>query len=92
MTTDSPFRLTVEDVFSIRGRGTVAIGTIESGSIRLGATVQFTHNGASQQARVTGLEALHKIISQAGTGETVGILLAGIEPKDIQRGDVLTGS
>ncbi len=92
MSIDPLFRMTVQDAFAIRGRGTVVTGTIEAGSIHLGDTVSYRREGVFKQAKVSGLEALRKIIPEAQEGDTVGILLAGVEPKEIQRGDVLVGS
>jgi elongation factor Tu len=92
MTTDPLFRLTIQDVFSIRGRGTVVTGTIESGSIRPGDTVSYRRQGAFKPVVVDGIEMYRKQISQAGKGQTVGLLLRSVEPGELQRGDVLLGS
>ena len=92
MTTDPLFRMTIQDVFSIRGRGTVAIGTVESGSIRLYDVVCYRDKGILKQAVVTGIEAFRKQLSQAEAGQTVGLLLRAVERGQIQVGDVLSGS
>ena len=92
MPTDPLFRLTVEDVFAIRGRGTVVTGTIESGTLHTGDVVFFEKNGAFKNAQVKGIESFHKVLSEAGTADNVGVLLGDLGPKDIQKGDVLTGS
>jgi translation elongation factor EF-Tu-like GTPase len=82
------FRLTVEDVFAIKNRGVVATGRVESGTLRVGETVQI--DGALQ-ARVDGIEAFRKSIDQANVGDNIGVLFRGLEKSDLRRGSVLTG-
>lgn len=88
----SGFRLTVEDVFDITGRGTVVTGRVESGTITKGATVRQTRpDGSSRDVTVTGIEMFRKIVDTASAGDTVGLLLHRLRRGDIARGDVLTG-
>ena len=92
MTTDPLFRLTIQDVFSLRGRGSVVTGKIESGSIHPGDTVSYHREGVFKQVVVDGIDMYRKQISQAGKGQTVGLLLSQIGSGELQRGDVLLGS
>ncbi|MEW5812131.1 MAG: EF-Tu/IF-2/RF-3 family GTPase [Actinomycetota bacterium] len=80
-------RMTVEDVFAIRNRGVVATGRIDSGAVRVGDTVQI--NG-ERSATVGGIEMFPKKATEAWAGDTVGILLTGIDKADVKAGDVLT--
>ena len=89
MTTDPFFRMTVEDVFSIKGRGTVVTGKIEAGTLRVGDEVAINGKNGEKRTVVTGIEAFRKTLSQANAGDTVGILLRDIMKQDVQRGDVL---
>nr|YP_010933214.1 translational elongation factor Tu [Nitella hyalina]APP89446.1 elongation factor Tu [Nitella hyalina]WKT08434.1 translational elongation factor Tu [Nitella hyalina] len=87
---DKPFLMPVEDVFSIQGRGTVATGRIERGVIKLGDSVELV--GLKEETRntvVTGLEMFRRLLEQSFAGENIGILLRGIEKKDIERGMVI---
>jgi len=87
---DKPFLLAVEDVFSIKGRGTVATGRIERGKVKVGETVDIV--GLSTEVRkttVTGVEAFNKTLDEGIAGDNVGCLLRGIERTDIERGQVL---
>ena len=92
MSTDSMFRMTVEDVFSIRGRGTVVTGTIEQGSLEAGDVVQLRGQVASRQVVVTAIEKFRRRVKQAGVGERVGLVLADIAKDDVQRGEILAGN
>jgi len=83
------FKMTVEDVFAIRNRGVVATGRVESGTLRVGDTVQI--NGGTE-VEVTAIEKFRKQLDEATAGENVGLLMKGIERKDLDRGDVLTSS
>lgn len=88
--TDSDFHITVEDVFTITGRGTVITGCIESGCINVGDTVKLKRlNGSSKDVTVTGIEMFRKILDSAQAGDNVGLLLHGITKNDISKGDVL---
>jgi elongation factor Tu len=88
--TDQPFLMHVEDVFSIKGRGTVPTGRVERGKIKVGEEVDVV--GLHHEARrvvVTGLEMFHKMLDQAEAGDAIGALLRGVEREDIERGMVL---
>ena len=87
---DKPFLMPVEDVFSITGRGTVATGRVERGTIKVGDTVQIV--GMTDEKRdvvVTGVEMFRKLLDQAIAGDNVGLLLRGVAREDIERGQVL---
>jgi elongation factor Tu len=86
---DKPFLLPVEDVFTITGRGTVATGRIERGVIKVGEEVQVVGFGAEKKTVVTGVEMFRKLLDRGEAGDNVGLLLRGIEKKDIERGMVL---
>jgi elongation factor Tu len=86
---DKPVLLPVEDVFSITGRGTVATGRIERGQIKVGEEVQLVGFGAEKRTVVTGVEMFRKLLDYGQAGDNVGLLLRGIEKKDIERGMVL---
>ena len=87
--TDKPFLMAVEDVFSITGRGTVATGRVERGSVKVGATVELVGLKNTRSTTVTGLEMFQKTLEESVAGDNVGILLRGIQKNDIQRGMVL---
>lgn len=87
--TDLPFLLAVEDVFSITGRGTVATGRVERGTIKVGETVDLVGLRETRNTTVTGVEMFQKILDEAIAGDNVGLLLRGIQKADIQRGMVL---
>ena len=86
---DKSFLMAVEDVFSITGRGTVATGRVERGTVKLGDTVEIVGLKETRQTTVTGLEMFQKTLSESFAGENVGILLRGIQKDDIERGMVL---
>src|SRR5919202_1838564 len=86
---DKPFLLPVEDVFSITGRGTVATGRIERGKIKVGEEVQLVGFGSEKRSVVTGVEMFRKLLDDGQARDNVGLLLRGIEKKDIERGMVL---
>jgi elongation factor Tu len=93
MTADAFFRMTVEDVFFIRGRGTVVTGQIESGTLKVNDEINLSRAGAGNRAVVVvGIEMFRKQTTQAQAGDNVGVLLRGLEKKDVQRGDVLLGA
>lgn len=84
------FRITVQDVFTITGRGTVIVGQITSGSVRVGDTVVLKRlDGSSREVTVTGIEMFRKMLDVAQEGDNVGILLRGLTKADIGKGDVL---
>ncbi|MEN9405838.1 MAG: elongation factor Tu [Bacillota bacterium] len=86
---NKPFLMPVEDVFTITGRGTVATGRVERGTIKVGDEVEIIGLGENQTTTCTGVEMFRKLLDSAEAGDNVGILLRGIERKDIQRGQVL---
>jgi elongation factor Tu len=88
--TEQPFLLSVEDVFSIKGRGTVATGRVERGIVKVGDEVELV--GLHHEPRkvvVTGVEMFHKLLDRAEPGDAVGVLLRGIDREEIERGQVL---
>ncbi|MCB1180427.1 MAG: elongation factor Tu [Chlamydiia bacterium] len=86
---DKPFLMPVEDVFSIPGRGTVATGKVERGVVKLNDKLQIVGLRENRETVATGLEMFNKILDEARAGENVGILLRGVEKKDVERGMVL---
>ena len=87
---DRPFLMPVEDVFGIKGRGTVATGRIERGTIRVGETVELIGMGAPTRSLVvTGVEMFNKTLQEGQAGDNVGLLLRGIERSEVERGQVL---
>ena len=87
--TDKPFLMAVEDVFSITGRGTVATGRVERGSVKIGDTVELVGLAETRSTTVTGLEMFQKTLDESVAGDNVGVLLRGIQKEDIERGMVL---
>ena len=88
--TDKPFLMPVEDVFSITGRGTVATGRVESGTVKVSDEVEIV--GLSDEIRkvvVTGVEMFRKLLDQAQAGDNIGCLLRGVQRNEIERGQVL---
>jgi elongation factor Tu len=86
---DKPFLMPVEDVFSIKGRGTVATGRIETGVVKVGDTVEIIGFNNNTETTVTGVEMFRKMLDQGQAGDNVGLLLRGIKKEDIQRGQVV---
>ncbi len=86
---DKPFLMPVEDVFSIKGRGTVGTGRIERGICKVGDTVEIVGLGETRTTVVTGVEMFQKTLDQGQAGDNVGCLLRGIEKTDLERGQVL---
>ncbi len=86
---DRPFMMPVEDVFSIKGRGTVVTGRVERGSIKVGDNIEIVGLRETRQTTVTGLEMFHKVLDSADAGDNAGALLRGIERDDVTRGMVL---
>lgn len=86
---DKPFLMPVEDVFSIKGRGTVATGRIEQGTIHINDEVEIVGLKDTQKSVVTGIEAFHKTLDQGQAGDNAGLLLRGIEREQIERGQVI---
>jgi len=87
--TEKPFLMPVEDVFSIKGRGTVGTGRIERGQIKVGEEVEIVGLGDTRKTTVTGVEMFNKILDFGQAGDNVGCLLRGVEKKDLERGQVL---
>jgi elongation factor Tu len=86
---DKPFLMPVEDVFSIKGRGTVATGRIERGKIKMGDNVEIVGLGDTKVTVVTGIEQFQKTLDEGIAGDNVGVLLRGVEKEGIERGQVL---
>jgi len=86
---DKPFLMPIEDVFSIKGRGTVATGRIETGVVKINEEVEIVGIRDTRKSVVTGIEAFKKNLDQGQSGDNAGILLRGIERDDIERGQVL---
>ena len=86
---DKPFLMPVEDVFSITGRGTVATGRVERGTIKVGEEVELVGLGETKKTTVTGVEMFRKQLDQGQAGDNVGLLLRGVDKTEIQRGQVL---
>ncbi len=86
---DKPFLMPVEDVFSIKGRGTVATGRIERGQVKVGDQIEIVGLKDTQKTTVTGVEMFNKTLDSGIAGDNVGCLLRGVERKEIERGQVL---
>ncbi len=87
--TDKPFLMPVEDVFSIKGRGTVVTGRIERGMVKVNETVEIIGIKATKSTVVTGVEMFKKQLDEGQAGDNVGLLLRGIEKADVERGQVI---
>jgi len=87
--TDKPFMMSVEDVFSIKGRGTVVTGRIDRGLIKVGEPIEIVGLRETRNSVVTGVEMFHKQLDEGMAGDNVGLLLRGIEREDVERGQVL---
>ena len=86
---DKPFLMAVEDVFSIKGRGTVATGRIERGKVKVNEEIEIVGLGDTRKTVVTGVEMFRKSLDEGQAGDNVGVLLRGIEKDEIERGQVL---
>ena len=86
---DKDFLMAVEDVFLITGRGTVATGRVERGKVKVGDTVEIVGIKPTRETVVTGVEMFRKLLDEAQAGDNIGVLLRGVEKKDIERGQVL---
>lgn len=86
---DKPFLMPVEDVFSIKGRGTVATGRIERGQVKVNEEIEIVGIRETRKSIVTGVEMFKKSLSEGQAGDNVGLLLRGVERDDIERGQVL---
>ena len=87
--TEKPFLMPVEDVFGIKGRGTVVTGRIERGKVKVGETIEIIGLKETWATVVTGVEMFRKILTEGIAGDNVGCLLRGIERDDVERGQVL---
>jgi elongation factor Tu len=86
---DKPFLMPVEDVFSIKGRGTVVTGRIERGTVKINEEIEIVGIKATRKSVVTGVEMFRKQLDQGQAGDNVGVLLRGVEKDDVERGQVL---
>jgi elongation factor Tu len=86
---DKPFLMPVEDVFGIKGRGTVVTGRIDRGTIKVGQDIEIVGLKETRKTVVTGVEMFHKLLEEAMPGDAVGCLLRGIERDEVERGQVL---
>ena len=86
---DKDFLMPIEDVFSIKGRGTVVTGKIETGMVKVGDTIEIVGIRDTHTTTVTGVEMFHKSLDEGQAGDNAGILLRGIEREDVERGQVL---
>ncbi len=84
-----PFLMPVEDVFTIKGRGTVVTGRVERGTVKTSDEIEIVGFGESRKTVVTGVEMFHKTLDEAEPGDAVGCLLRGVDRDDIERGQVL---
>jgi elongation factor Tu len=91
MPTDELFQMTIADVFSIRGRGTVVTGEIEQGRVRVGDVLELRGTYDAREVVVSAVERLHKKVDQASVGDFIGILFKDITNEDVSRGDELVG-
>ena len=86
---DKPFLLPIEDIFTIQGRGTVVTGRIERGVIKMNEEVEIVGIRPTKKTVVTGIEMFNKLLDEGEAGDNVGLLLRGIEKKEVERGQVL---
>ncbi|KKW40714.1 MAG: Elongation factor Tu, partial [Candidatus Peregrinibacteria bacterium GW2011_GWA2_54_9] len=86
---DKPFLMSVEDVFSIKGRGTVATGRIDQGKVKVNDEVEIIGIRETRKVVVTGVEMFHKMLDEGIAGDNVGLLLRGVEREEIERGQVI---
>jgi elongation factor Tu len=87
--TDRPFLMPIEDVFGIKGRGTVVTGRVERGSLKVGEEVEIIRFGDVRKSVATGLEMFHKTLDTTEAGDAVGILLRGVDREEVERGQVV---
>jgi elongation factor Tu len=86
---DKPFLMAVEDVFSIKGRGTVVTGRVERGIVKTGEEVEIVGFRDARKTTVTGVEMFRKLLDEGRAGDNIGVLLRGIEKNDVERGQIL---
>ena len=89
---DKPFLMPVEDVFSIKGRGTVVTGRVERGKINVNEEIEIVGIKATQKTVITGVEMFRKTLNEAQAGDNVGLLLRGVEKHQVERGQVIAKS
>ena len=87
--TEKPFLMAIEDVFSIKGRGTVVTGRVERGIVKTGEEVEIIGFRDTRKTTVTGVEMFRKLLEEGRAGDNVGVLLRGIEKNDVERGQIL---
>ena len=87
--TDQPFLMPIEDVFGIKGRGTVVTGRVERGQLNVGQEVEIIRSGDVRKTVATGLEMFHKLLDTTEAGDAVGVLLRGVDRDEVERGQVL---
>jgi len=92
MSTDPTFRMTVQEIFSIRSRGTVVTGQIEYGTITVGDEILIQSQSSTKKTVVAGVEVNRKVVKKAHRGDKVGVLLKEISQENVQPGDILAGS
>jgi elongation factor Tu len=86
---DKPFLMPIEDVFSIKGRGTVGTGRVERGKIKVGETIEIVGLRPTRNSVVTGVEQFQKTLDEGLAGDNIGVLLRGVEKEELERGQVL---
>jgi elongation factor Tu len=86
---EKPFMMSVEDVFSIKGRGTVVTGRVDRGVVKVGDGVEIVGLHETRSSVVTGVEMFHKTLDQGQAGDNLGLLLRGIDREDVERGQVV---
>src|ERR687895_22116 len=87
---DKPFLMPIEDVFAIKGRGTVATGRVERGIVKVGEEIEIVGIREAKKSVVTGVEMFRKLLDQGEAGDNIGLLLRGLEREDIERGQVIS--
>jgi elongation factor Tu len=87
---DKPFLMPVEDVFGIKGRGTVVTGRVERGTVKVGQEIEIVGMKETRKTVVTGVEMFHKLLDHAEPGDAVGCLLRGVDREEVERGQVLS--
>ena len=86
---DQPFLMPIEDVFGIKGRGTVVTGRVERGVVKVGETIEIVGISDTRSTVVTGVEMFHKLLDEGEPGDAVGVLLRGVDRDQVERGQVL---
>ena len=91
-TGDGSFRMPVEDIFTIQGRGTVVTGRVQSGTVRVGMQVNVVRDGGvATTTTVTAVEMFRKVLDTATAGDNVGLLLKGVDKAQVRQGDLIQG-